>query len=199
MEIGCGFALRIASASTGFKLHSHHINYGTGSGQQVVSTINEMNDPGSLWVIKEPFGERPCTTGKRVACGQRIRLEHLTSGRNLHSDKEFQSPLGNKQEVSVFGFNGNGDISDDWIIECADDGQDFLKGSTIFYLRHAETEDYLYTDNQFTYTQENCRNCPIIGQREVSAAERRDKFCEWQIVGVNSNKSIIFYREFSIP
>jgi len=185
MHIGCGFAIRLTNIGTSFRLHSHKINYGTGSGQQVVSALNEMNDPGSLWLVKEPFEERPCITGKRIACGQRIRLEHVSTGKNLHSDTEFKSPLSQRQEVSLFGSNGKGDIADDWIIECADDAQDFIKGSTIFLLKHAESQKYLYTDHQYTFNHENCRNCPIIGQREVAAISNKGRFSEWQISGVN--------------
>lgn len=169
---------------TSFNLHSHQINYGTGSGQQVVSGIIDANDPGSLFIFKEAHNEKPCTTGKRIACGQRIRLEHVNSGKNLHSDEEFKSPFSYRQEVSLFGVGGKGDINDDWIIVCKDDSQDFLRGSTVFGLRHAETGKYLYTDNKYSYNQENCRNCPIIGQREVSATLTQSSYCDWKVVGV---------------
>ncbi len=183
-DVGCGSAIRISNVGTGFKLHSHRINYGTGSGQQVVSAINDMNDPKSLWIVKEPFGDQPCPTGKRVACGQRVRLEHMMSGKNLHSDAEFKAPFSLKQEVSLFGSAGDGDIYDDWVIECTDEAQDFIKGGITFMLRHAETERYLHTESQYTYNQENCRNCPIIGQREVCATLTKGRFSEWRIVGV---------------
>ncbi len=184
MDVGCGSAIRLSNVATGFKLHSHQINYGSGSGQRVVSAINEMNDPQSLWIVKEPFDEQPCPTGKRVACGQRIRLEHMASGRNLHSDAEFRSPFSLKQEVSLFGSAGKGDSADDWVLECVNEAQDFVKGGTVLMLRHGETERYLFTENQYTYNHENCRNCPIIGQREVAASLNKGRYSEWQIVGV---------------
>lgn len=43
-----------------------------------------------------------------IACGTTIRLEHLATGKNLHSH-HFPSPLSNNQEVSAFGENGEGD------------------------------------------------------------------------------------------
>ncbi len=169
---------------TSFKLHSHKINYGTGSGQQVVSAINDNNDPQSLWVLKEPFEESICTTGRRIACGQKVRLEHIVSGKNLHSDPEFKAPFSLRQEVSLFGSNGRGDSNDDWVLECPNDPQDYVKGETVLMLKHAETGKYLVTDNEHTFTQDNCRNCPIIGQREVSVSINKGKPAQWQIVGV---------------
>ena len=38
----------------------------------------------------------PAPRGEPVACGQRLRLEHLTTSRNLHSH-HFSSPLSNSQ------------------------------------------------------------------------------------------------------
>lgn len=184
--IGCGFAVRIGHTETSYNLHSHSINYGTGSGQQIVSTIHDANDPNSLWLFKEPFGERPCITGKRIACGQRVRLEHVISKKNLHIDKGFKAPFSDNQEVSLFGYEGNGDGDDDWIIDCENVAQDFVKGSTSFSLRHAETGKYLYTDNKNSFNNNNCRGCPIIGQREVSAVGTKSSYCTWKIVGVSA-------------
>ena len=43
-----------------------------------------------------------------VKCGEVIRLQHLSTKRNLHSHL-FQSPMSRNQEVSAFGENGLGD------------------------------------------------------------------------------------------
>lgn len=40
-----------------------------------------------------------------IACGSIIRLEHLTTSKNLHSHI-FPSPISNKQEISAYGING---------------------------------------------------------------------------------------------
>ena len=53
-------------------------------------------------------------------CGQKIRLEHLTTARNLHSH-HFSSPLSNSQEVSAFGDDGDGDTGDVWTVVCDTD------------------------------------------------------------------------------
>ena len=55
-----------------------------------------------------------------LECGQKIRLEHLTTTRNLHSH-HFSSPLSNSQEVSAFGDDGEGDTGDVWTVVCDTD------------------------------------------------------------------------------
>jgi dolichyl-phosphate-mannose--protein O-mannosyl transferase len=86
---------------------SHDVKYGSGSGQQSVTGTGQQEDVNSHWTIKvsrcrrlELLSETPgddapccqgpeegdyCKRGEPVACGQRLRLEHLTTNRNLHS------------------------------------------------------------------------------------------------------------------
>ena len=105
-----------------YYLHSSELSYGSGSGQQVITGIDNDHDYNSLWTVKEPDNGPentvPCRTGEKVKCGQMIRLEHMNTGRNLHSHMHFQSPVSSRQEVSGFGSNGEGDGGDNWIIEC---------------------------------------------------------------------------------
>ena len=52
------------------------------------------NEIGGLWVIKEPdaglssdsIEEQPvCESGKKIMCGDSMRLEHMETKKNLHS------------------------------------------------------------------------------------------------------------------
>jgi len=54
-----------------------------------------------------------------MKCGDLIRLEHIQTGKNLHSH-DVRSPLSHMNEVSGFGTNGEGDSSDNWVTECWD-------------------------------------------------------------------------------
>ena len=45
-----------------------------------------------------------------MKCNDTIRLEHLKTGKNLHSHN-FASPVSKQQEVSAYGVNGEGDES----------------------------------------------------------------------------------------
>jgi len=40
-----------------------------------------------------------------IACGSMIRMEHLSTKKNLHSH-HFSSPLSGNQEISAYGDNG---------------------------------------------------------------------------------------------
>jgi dolichyl-phosphate-mannose--protein O-mannosyl transferase len=56
-----------------------------------------------------------------VKCNDIIRLEHISTGKNLHSHK-VASPQSNQQEVSGFGNKGEGDTCDNWKVIC-EEGQ----------------------------------------------------------------------------
>ncbi|CAN0548779.1 unnamed protein product, partial [Laminaria digitata] len=48
--------------------------------------------------VKEGDGALPCEAGEPMACGAVVRLEHVATGKNLHSHL-FKSPLSRMQEV----------------------------------------------------------------------------------------------------
>jgi hypothetical protein len=53
-------------------------------------------------------------------------------------------------------------------------------GKTLFYLRHANTGLYLYTDNGSKYTEQNCHRCPIVGYAEISGAQGKTRGGIWK-------------------
>lgn len=100
-------------------LHSHDIHYGSGSRQQSVTAINEFSDWGSLWQLKEAHGVPPKYASDPLKCGDDVRLEHVNTEKNLHSHNiNSWITKGGTEEVSAYGRGGNGDISDNWIVEC---------------------------------------------------------------------------------
>jgi dolichyl-phosphate-mannose--protein O-mannosyl transferase len=97
-------------------------------------------------------------------------LFHLSTKKNLHSH-HFQSPLSNNQEVSAFGDNGDGDESDNWVIECDDD---FWRRDAQVRIKHQATNKYLHvTGDSF--------GRPIHGQLEVSATSYANSYNLWQV------------------
>ena len=54
-----------------------------------------------------------------MKCGQKLRLEHMETGKNLHSHK-IHSPISHRNEVSGHGDDGEGDVQDNWQIDCID-------------------------------------------------------------------------------
>ena len=100
----------------------------------------------------------------------------MNTGRNLHSHGHFQSPVSNRQEVSGFGSSGEGDGGDNWIIECeSDDVDGYVYGKTRIFLKHRDSDNYLYTDQGSKFTEHNCRRCPIVGQSEISCIRGRNR------------------------
>lgn len=85
------------------------MKYPRGSGHQSVTGMVYDNDYNSLWTIREPHGETIKTYNEVVRCGDTIRLEHVLTRRNLHSDGLFLSMISEAQEVSAFGSDGLGD------------------------------------------------------------------------------------------
>jgi len=152
-------------------------NYGTGSGQQIVTSINKKDDSNSLWIVHDAMRhEKPCRTGQTIKCGDNVRFEHNPTGKNLHSHAKHKAPLSKRQEVSAFGDDGYGDMGDDWEVQCnerADYGPikkagESLTGKDLFHLSHKETGCLLVTDSGSRFTQQNCPRCVIVGHMEVA-------------------------------
>lgn len=127
--------------------------------------------------------------GEKIQCGSKIRLEHASTRRNLHSHN-FKAPLTKSHdEVSAFGVAGEGDSFDSWVLECLEDMQctaagqcedgGYWKRGSLVRLRNAITGTYLLTSNQKRFDDSNCPQCPINGQQEVSAASKVDEKTTW--------------------
>ena len=55
-----------------------------------------QEDVNSHWVVKGVNEKEVCSRGEPIECGEKIRLEHLTTKKNLHSH-HFSSPLSSDQ------------------------------------------------------------------------------------------------------
>uniref|UniRef100_A0A7S1BUQ8 MIR domain-containing protein n=2 Tax=Corethron hystrix TaxID=216773 RepID=A0A7S1BUQ8_9STRA len=169
MPLTFGSAIRVShAASGGYELETGAINFGSGSGQQAV-TFTPRGE-GALWLIKGPYGEPTISSGSApVECGAQIRLEHLSSKKNLHTHN-FRSPLTGNQEVSAYGEDGEGDANDNWYVLC--DGKYWVKGAH-FTLKNVVTKQYLQASKDNNFNQRNgCGNgCPVAGHLEASASK----------------------------
>ena len=72
--VTCGSVIKLQHVSTGYRLHSHEIKWGSGSSQQSVTAMNGMDDPNSLWEVKGAHGTH-CAQGSPIKNG-----EVLTTG-----------------------------------------------------------------------------------------------------------------------
>jgi dolichyl-phosphate-mannose--protein O-mannosyl transferase len=159
------------------------MNWGSGSFGQIMTSITNHNDYDILFQLKEGNNLEMMETGTPLKCDDVIRLEHVNTQKNLHSHI-FPSYITDSQEVTAFGNNGFGDNNDNWKVECYNWDKKYLHGSTQFFLKHVATEKYLYINiKKSLFNEYNCRNCPIMGHREVSAVEKKDKQSLWKVAG----------------
>ncbi len=183
-QITYGSSLRLQNIISKFHLSSFGMNWSTGSGLQIVTSVSSDRDTNSLFTIKEGDGYQSKYTGEPVKCGEIIRLEHINTGKNLHSH-DFRSFITESQEACAFGENGVGDVNDNFRISCykQEDGE-IITGKSEVFLQHVPTEKWLYVNYRISmYNDRNCRGCPIRGQREVSLTDKKDKQCLWQVIG----------------
>ncbi|XP_064652144.1 stromal cell-derived factor 2-like isoform X2 [Lineus longissimus] len=166
--VTCGSVLKLLNTRSAVRLHSHDVKYGSGSGQQSVTGVDETDDHNSYWQVKGKMG-KDCVRGTPIKCGETIRLMHIQTKRNLHSH-HFSSPLSHNQEVSAFGEGGNGDEGDHWMIQCS--GSYWSREDRV-RLKHAVTAKYLHVTGD-SYGR------PIYGQREISAYQSATESNYWQ-------------------
>lgn len=188
--VTCGSAVKLTHLESGggYFLHSANQNLGSGSGQQIVTLIANKGKQGSLWLLREGQDQPQCLPGEPIECGQRIRLTHLQTNKNLHSHL-MRSPLSRQQEVSGYGNEGEGDSGDDWIVVCGS-GEKHLQRDTKFRMQHGDTKRYLSATEQVKFSEQNCGgNCPILHQLEVAARSSPDRNTEFKVdLGVHLSK-----------
>ena len=112
-----GSSLRIQNSITKFHLSSFGMNWSSGSGLQIITAVESDKEINGLFTIKEGETYPMKVTGEPVLCGDVIRLEHVATGKNLHSH-DFKSFVTNSQEACAFGDNGDGDVNDNFRISC---------------------------------------------------------------------------------
>lgn len=166
--VTCGSVLKLVNPRHNVRLHSHEVKYGSGSGQQSITGVDNADDGNSYWVVRGKM-DAPCKRGTPVKCGSTVRLQHLATKRNLHSH-HFQSPISHNQEVSAFGENGEGDDLDHWSVVCP---TKFWERQDKIRFKHSATKVYLHvTGDQF--------GRPISGQKEISGYSYPETGNEWK-------------------
>ena len=81
--VTCGSLIKLANKANGFRLHSHEIKYGSGSGQQSVTGFPRGNDPNSYFKVDLARGEGE--RGATIPCNELVTLTHVKTGKRLHS------------------------------------------------------------------------------------------------------------------
>ncbi|ETO29911.1 hypothetical protein RFI_07208 [Reticulomyxa filosa] len=177
-----GSIIKLEHVTSGYLLHSHDVSYSTGSGQQSVTCYPEFGDTNSLWqVFAGLSSKKQKSTAEQaspIECNDIIRLKHVNTNRWLHSHRGHKAPVSGEQEVTGYGQG----------LQHSDNGNEFIlfhlcflvKGHEYLNDNHVETGFYLFASKKYNFNENNCRNCPVIGQMEVSAAASMKKGCKWK-------------------
>ena len=85
-EVTIGSVVKLLHDKTKYRLHSHEVAYGSGSGQQSVTSVPNGEDANSYWVVSAPVDQWKAH-GTPVKSGDKIRLQHSTTkvSRGSHS------------------------------------------------------------------------------------------------------------------
>lgn len=178
--ITCGSAIKLKHVQSGekFYLDSGGLSSQQGSGQQMVTLKPNNNDHSSLWLVKEEHdSSTPCLAATPIKCHSIIRLTHLETGKNLHSHG-YKSALSNKQEVTCFGNDGEGDESDNYEVICS--GKYWEQNSEVIF-QHVETNQYMAASKTVEFNERNCGGqCPIKNHLEVFAINSMNQYVKFK-------------------
>ncbi|GAB4854680.1 Stromal cell-derived factor 2-like protein [Ancistrocladus abbreviatus] len=165
VEVTYGTVLKLMHEKTKFRLHSHEVPYGSGSGQQSVTGFPDVDDSNSYWVVK-PRPESSAKQGDPIKSGNIIRLQHMRTRKWLHSHL-FSSPISGNQEVSCFGSDKESDTGDLWRLMIEGSGKTWRQDQMI-RLQHVETGVYLHSHNK-KYSRIAGGQQEVCGMREKRA------------------------------
>eukprot|EP00246_Nothoceros_aenigmaticus_P018030 TRINITY_DN9273_c0_g1_i1.p1 TRINITY_DN9273_c0_g1~~TRINITY_DN9273_c0_g1_i1.p1 ORF type:complete len:227 (-),score=32.70 TRINITY_DN9273_c0_g1_i1:261-941(-) len=165
-EVTHGSVIKLMHDKTKFRLHSHEVPYGSGSGQQSVTGFPGVEDSNSYWIVHlvKPEGKPNASQGDVIPNGSTVRLQHSRTRKWLHSHLH-QSPISANLEVSCFGGDGQSDTGDHWRIEVEGKGDAWLRDQKVRLL-HIDTGGYLHShDKKYSRI--------VAGQQEVCGVTKK--------------------------
>ncbi|KAG1326588.1 stromal cell-derived factor 2-like protein [Cocos nucifera] len=145
VEITYGSAIKLMHERTKFRLHSHEVPYGSGSGQQSVTGFPNVDDSNSYWIVR-PVLDSSAKQGDVIQSGTTIRLQHMRTRRWLHSHLH-ASPISGNLEVSCFGGENESDTGDFWWLEIEGSGKTWRQDQRV-RLRHVDTGGFLHSHDK---------------------------------------------------
>ncbi|XP_027063521.1 stromal cell-derived factor 2-like protein isoform X1 [Coffea arabica] len=83
VQITYGSVIKLMHERTKFRLHSHDVPYGSGSGQQSVTGFLNVDDSNSYWIVR-PVPDTNAQQGDTIKGGTIIRLQHMRTRKWLH-------------------------------------------------------------------------------------------------------------------
>ncbi|CAI9113886.1 OLC1v1014585C1 [Oldenlandia corymbosa var. corymbosa] len=145
VQITYGSTIKLMHERTKFRLHSHDVPYGSGSGQQSVTGFPNVDDANSYWIVR-PVPDSNAKQGDPIKGGSIIRLQHMKTRKWLHSHLH-ASPISGNMEVSCFGGDGESDTGDYWRLEIEGSGKTWRQDQRM-RLHHVDTGGYLHSHDK---------------------------------------------------
>lgn len=145
VEITFGTVLKLMHEKTKFRLHSHDVPYGSGSGQQSVTGFSGADDANSYWIVRPQPGTS-AKQGNRIKSGTIIKLQHMRTRKWLHSHLH-ASPITGNLEVSCFGGDTESDTGDYWRLMIEGSGKTWRQEQRI-RLQHVDTGGFLHSHDK---------------------------------------------------
>uniref|UniRef100_A0A7C8YFK4 MIR domain-containing protein n=1 Tax=Opuntia streptacantha TaxID=393608 RepID=A0A7C8YFK4_OPUST len=145
VEVTYGSVIKLMHERTKFRLHSHEVPYGSGSGQQSVTGFPTGDDSNSYWTVKPVPGSK-AKQGDTIKSGTDIRLQHMKTHKWLHSHLH-ASPISGNLEVSCFGGDAQSDTGDHWKLEIEGKGTTWRQDQKV-RLQHVDTGGYLHSHDK---------------------------------------------------
>lgn len=168
-EVTYGSVVKLMHERTKYRLHSHDIPYGSGSGQQSVTGFGGVEDSNSYWVVKSAK-DSPFLQGVEIFNGAIIRLQHMQTRKWLHSHMH-QSPITGNFEVSCFGGEEESDTGDLWMLEIEGKNRVWTRDQKV-RIQHVDTGSYLHShDKKYSRI--------AAGQQEVCGVTKKTADNVW--------------------
>lgn len=145
VEITYGTVLKLMHEKTKYRLHSHDVPYGSGSGQQSVTSFSNVDDANSYWIVRPQIGSS-AKQGDPIKSGAIIRLQHMKTRKWLHSHLH-ASPISGNLEVSCFGGEEESDTGDFWRLHIEGSSKTWRQDQRI-RLQHVDTSGYLHSHDK---------------------------------------------------
>ncbi|SCM24413.1 dolichyl-phosphate-mannose protein mannosyltransferase, putative [Plasmodium chabaudi chabaudi] len=158
-----GSAIILENTGTKYKLFSTDMKWGTGSGNQIVTTITtDKNEESLLWIVNV-YEEGKSGIGNKIKCDEIVTLKHVKSNGYLIGSQHY-SILSNNYELSVDSDNTFGKFQ--VVCESKKNDSYWMLNETV-YLKSLNQNGYLSTSKKYEFNQYNCHNCPILYHLET--------------------------------
>jgi len=162
-----------------------------GSSNQQMVVGARIRSADTFWIVKSRHSLGASSPSTPVKHGDIVRLEHVSTKRNLHSHGDRPSPITKQQEVTCYGEQGIGDANDDWKLDLP--AGEFWEEGTPFRLVHVSTGKVLHShgheDTQLTAGEQEITCFPMGDVNDLWSVAGNDAQ-EYQEHQVSANKDV---------